>query len=227
MTLGVELDRVSYRYGELWVFRELSLSLARGSTLVVTGENGVGKSTLLYVAAGLTPATSGHVYLAGHAPNPNRPSELFRHGVRRGFVFYAGGLLSNATALGNVSLALRYHADVLGIDDGEVDRRAREWLSELRVTQSDFHALPAHLSVGVRRRVSLARALSISPNFLFLDDPDANLDAATRFLVYEILAQKRDDPQVTLVVTTTSPELVERLAVAPRELVHGHLMARS
>jgi ABC-type multidrug transport system ATPase subunit len=223
---GLELDRVSFRYGELWIFRELSLSLVRGETLVVTGENGVGKSTLLYLCAGLMPATSGAVYLAGHAPNPRRPSELFRSGVRRGFVFYAGGLLSNATALGNVTLGLRYHADILGIDDAEIDRRAREFLSELRVSQTDFHALPAHLSAGVRRRVSLARALSMSPNFLFLDDPDANLDAATKALVYEILATKRDDPEVTLVLTTTSPELIERLAVPPRELAHGHLMVR-
>jgi len=227
MTLGLELDQVSFRYGDLWIFRDLSLSLPKGSNLVVTGENGVGKSTLLYVCAGLTPATTGHVYLAGHAPNPNRPSDLFRHGVRRGFVFYGGGLLSNATALGNVSLALRYHADVLGIEESEVDRRAREWLSELRVTQSDYHTLPAHLSVGVRRRVSLARALSISPNFLFFDDPEANLDRSTKALFVEILAQKRDDPEVTLLVTTSSAELVERLAIPSRELVHGHLMARS
>jgi ABC-type multidrug transport system ATPase subunit len=227
VALGLELERVSFRYGELWVFRELTLTLPKGGTLVVTGENGVGKSTLLYVCAGLMPVNSGHVYLAGHAPSPNRPSDMFRHGVRRGFVFYAGGLLSNATALGNVSLALRYHADVLGIDDAEVDRRARQWLSELRVAQADFHALPAHLSVGVRRRVSLARALSISPNFLFFDDPDANLDPATKHLVYDILVSKRDDPEVTLLVTTSSPELIERLAVAPYELAYGYLMARA
>jgi phospholipid/cholesterol/gamma-HCH transport system ATP-binding protein len=227
VTPGIELDRVSFRYGELWVFRELTFSLPAGATLVVTGENGVGKSTLLYVVAGLTPATSGSVYLAGHAPNPRRPSDMFRGGVRRGFVFYAGGLLSNATALGNVTLALRYHADVLGIDDAEVDRRARERLSELRVAQADFHALPAHLSVGVRRRVGLARALSLSPNFLFLDDPDANLDPASKLLVYDLLAAKRDDPGVTLVLTTTSPELIERLAVPPRELAYGQLMGRS
>jgi ABC-type multidrug transport system ATPase subunit len=226
MTPGLELDHVSYRYGELWVFRELSLSLPPGGTMVVTGENGVGKSTLLYVCAGLMPATSGNVYLGGHAPNPDRPSELFRSGVRRGFVFYGGGLLSNATALGNVTLGLRYHAALLGIEDSEIDRRARAFLSDMRVSQADFHALPAHLSAGVRRRVGLARALSLSPNFLFLDDPDSNLDSASKALVYELLAAKRDDPSVTLVLTTTSPELIERLAVPPRELANGYLMVR-
>ena len=226
MKLGLELDHVSFRYGDLWVFRELTHTVPMGGNLVVIGENGVGKSTLLYLCAGLTQASNGNVYLSGHAPNPTRPSDLFRNGVRRGFVFYAGGLLSNATALGNVTLALRYHADILGLSESQIDRRARDQLTELRVAQTDFHALPAHLSVGVRRRVSLARALSLSPNFLFMDDPDANLDSQTKSLVYELLEQKRDDPAVTLLVTTTSAELVERLGVPPYELAHGYLMAR-
>ncbi len=223
---GLELERASFRYGELWVLRELSLSVPRGGNLAVTGDNGVGKSTFLYVASGLFPASGGRVLLAGQAPGALRPSELFRSGVRRGVVFYSGGLLSNSSALNNVMLPLRYHADVLGLDDATIDRRARELLGELRVSQTDFHALPAHLSVGVRRRVSLARALALSPNFLFFDDPDANLDGATRRLVYDLLERFRDDGAVTMLLTTTSRELMERLAIPVRELAHGHLMER-
>jgi phospholipid/cholesterol/gamma-HCH transport system ATP-binding protein len=223
---GLQLDRATFRYGDLWVLRETSLSVMRGGNLVVTGDNGVGKSTLLHLCAGLLPATSGRVLLSGQAPSVLRPSELFRNGVRRGVVFYSGGLLSNSSALNNVVLPLRYHADILGLSEQAIDRRARELLSEVRVSQHDFHALPAHLSVGVRRRVSLARALSIQPNFLFFDDPDANLDAPTRFLVYELIERFRDDASVTLVLTTTSKELIERLRVPVRELAHGHLLER-
>ncbi|MFZ5892591.1 MAG: ATP-binding cassette domain-containing protein [Myxococcota bacterium] len=223
---GLELERASFRYGELWVLRETSLMVERGHNLIVTGDNGVGKSTFLYLCAGLVPASSGRVLLAGLAANPARPSDLFRSGVRRGVVFYSGGLLSNSSALNNVILPLRYHADVLGIDDQEIDATARELLAELRVSQSDFHALPAHLSVGVRRRVSLARALAIRPNFLFFDDPDANLDTGTRRIVYELLERFRDDPAVTLVLTTTSRELIDRLGMPVRELAHGHLLER-
>lgn len=226
MISGLELDRASFRYGELWVLRETTISVPAGGNLVVTGDNGVGKSTLLHLCAGLLPATSGRVLLAGQAPSVLRPSDLFRNGVRRGVVFYSGGLLSNSSALNNVILPLRYHADLLGLSEQAIDARARELLTELRVSQTDFHALPAHLSVGVRRRVSLARALSIQPNFLFFDDPDANLDAPTRYLVYELIERVRDDPGVTLVLTTTSGELLERLRVPVRELAHGHLLER-
>jgi ABC-type multidrug transport system ATPase subunit len=78
----------------------------------------------------------------------------------------------------------------------------------------------------VRRRVSLARALALEPNFLFFDDPDANLDAASKRLVYDLLERFRDDQGVTLVLTTTSRELIERLGVPYRELAHGYLLGR-
>lgn len=224
---GLELERASFRYGDLWVLRETTLQVPSGGTLVVTGENGVGKSTLLYVCAGLVPTHTGRVYLAGHTPSTSRPSDMVRSGVRRGFVFYGGGLLSNTTALGNVTLPLRYHADVLDLDEQAIDRRARQLLVDLRVAQTDFHALPAHLSVGVRRRVSMARALAVEPNFLFFDDPDANLDAGTKDVVYQLLERFRDDPGVTLALTTTSDELIERLGVPVHELAFGHVLERA
>jgi phospholipid/cholesterol/gamma-HCH transport system ATP-binding protein len=221
------LERAGFRYGDLWVLRETDLEVPRGGDLIITGDNGVGKSTLLFVCAGLLPASTGRVTLDGIEPHVATPSYLVRHGVRRGVVFDSGGLLSNLSALGNVTLALRYHADVLGgIDDKEIELRARAALSELRVAQTDFHALPAHLSLGVRKRVSLARALVLEPNFIFFDDPDAGLDSATRALVYQMLERFRDDPKLTMLIATNSRPLIERLGVNLVELSHGHLLDR-
>lgn len=221
---GLWLEDAAFRYGDLWVLRETELHVPPGRTLIVTGDNGVGKSTLLYLCAGLLSATSGHVYLDGHLPVAKKPSELMRQGVRRGFVFGQGGLLSNLSALANVTLSLRYHADVFDIDDKEVNQRAREALLQMRVSQADFHALPAHLSVGVRKRVALARALAVDPNFVFLDDPDGGLDSNTRLLVYERLERFRDDSKMTVVIATNSRQLIDRLGIHPMELAHGHLL---
>jgi ABC-type transporter Mla maintaining outer membrane lipid asymmetry ATPase subunit MlaF len=222
---GLELDRVSFKYGDLWVLRDAELELDSGSQLIVTGDNGVGKSTLLYVCAGLLPALSGRVLLAGRVPSAKRPSDLVRQGVRRGFVFDEGGLLSNMTALANVTLPLRYHADVFGLDEAKIEQRARDRLHELRVSPSDFHVLPAHLSVGVRKRVSLARALAIDPNFVFLDDPDGGLDAASRGIVHGILERLRDNPGITTVITSNSRALMERLGIRVLELRDAHLVS--
>lgn len=221
---GLWLEDASFRYGNLWVLRETELHVPPGRTLIVTGDNGVGKSTLLYVCAGLLEATSGHVWLDGHHASAKKPSELMRQGVRRGFLFGQGGLMSNLSALANVTLGLRYHADLFGWDDKELTQRARDALGQLRVAQSDFHALPAHLSLGVRKRVGLARALALEPNFVFLDDPDGGLDSATRQLVYERLERFRDDSRMTVVVATNSRQLIDRLGIHPMELAHGHLL---
>lgn len=224
MRAGLTLESASFRYGTLWVLLETNLSVPAGDTLVITGENGVGKSTLLYLLGGLLPATSGHVLLDGHEPSAARPSDLVRRGVRRGFVFQHGGLFANLSAIDNVLLALRYHADVLGLDDAAVTLRGREVLRELRVAQADWHTLPAHLSVGVRQRVSLARALAIQPNFVFLDDPDQGLDEGTRELVLDLLVRLRDERKMTVVLTTTDPVVVQRLGVSVLRLEDGRLL---
>jgi phospholipid/cholesterol/gamma-HCH transport system ATP-binding protein len=221
---GLWLEDVSFKYGDLWVLRETELHVPTGRTLIVTGDNGVGKSTLLYVCAGLLNASAGHVWLDGHQVAAKKPSELMRQGVRRGFLFGQGGLLSNLSALANVTLALRYHADLFGMDEEDLNLRARESLAELRVAQTDFHALPAHLSLGVRKRVALARALALNPNFVFLDDPDGGLDSSTRHLVYERLERFRDDSGITVIVATNSRQLIDRLGIRPMELAHGHLL---
>ncbi|HEV8549281.1 MAG TPA: ATP-binding cassette domain-containing protein [Polyangiaceae bacterium] len=223
MQPGLVLENASFRYGALWVLVETSLSVNPGETLVLTGENGVGKSTLLYLLGGLVPATTGRVLFDGHSPNVSRPSDLVRQGVRRGFVFQNAALFSNLTALDNVLLALRYHADVLGLDEQGIAQRGREVLSELRVANTDFHALPAHLSAGVRQCVGLARALAVQPNFVFLDDPDQGLDEGTRELVLDLLVRLRDERKMTVVLTTTDPEVVERLDVRVLELSNGRL----
>lgn len=217
------LENASFRYGTLWVLLETSLHVAAGETLVLTGENGVGKSTLLYLLGGLLPATTGRVLFDGHAPNVSRPSDLVRQGIRRGFVFQHGALFANLTALDNVLLALRYHADVLGLDEQGIAKRGREALHELRVATTDFHTLPAHLSVGVRQRVGLARALAVEPNFVFMDDPDQGLDETTRELVLDLLVRLRDERGMTVVLTTTDPEVVRRLDVRVLELADGRL----
>ena len=223
MQPGLVLENASFRYGTIWVLLETSLRVGAGETLVLTGENGVGKSTLLYLLGGLLPATTGRVLFDGHTPSVSRPSDLIRQGVRRGFVFQHGGLFANLTALDNVLLALRYHADVLGLDEAGVAQRGREMLRDLRVAQADYHTLPAYLSLGVRQRVGLARALAINPNFVFLDDPDQGLDEGTRQLVLDLLVRLRDERKMTVVLTTTDPEVVNRLGVRVLELNQGRL----
>jgi phospholipid/cholesterol/gamma-HCH transport system ATP-binding protein len=224
--LGISLREASFRYSRSRVLDGASLDIPKGGTCVVTGANGSGKSTLLFICAGLVPLQQGTVTVAGHVPDPIHPSDLMRKNVRRGFVFQEGGLVSNMNALANVALALRYHADLFGLTVAEVEKRAKDALDRVRITEDQMNEIPAHLSFGVRKRVALARAMAIEPNFFYFDDPDVGLDPKTTALVHEILCGYRDDPEVTMMVATNHEILVDRLAVPGYVLVSGHIVER-
>jgi phospholipid/cholesterol/gamma-HCH transport system ATP-binding protein len=224
---GICLRGASFRYVRSNVLSNAVFDLPRGGSCVVTGANGSGKSTFLYITAGLLPLERGSITIGGQHPNPTRPSDLMRRGVRRGFVFQEGGLVSNMNGLANVALALRYHADLFGLTDAEVEQRARNALARVRVSDTQMLELPAHLSFGVRKRVALARAMAIEPNFFYFDEPDVGLDPNTAALVHEILCEYRDDPSVTMLIATNRDALVERLEVPGFVLSDGALVERT
>jgi phospholipid/cholesterol/gamma-HCH transport system ATP-binding protein len=223
---GMVLRNAWFGYGEQNVLGGTEIKLKKGETAVVTGANGSGKSTLLYVCAGLLPLDRGSVELGGHPVHAKKPGELFRQGVRCGVVFQEGGLMSNMNTLANVALPLRYHADIFGIQLSEVENLAKEALERVRIREADYYTLPAHLSFGVRKRLALARALALRPNFFFFDDPDVGLDPDTAKLVHEILCNFRDDEDVTMLVATNRDLLIDRLAVRGLTLQNGKVYER-
>ncbi|HSC88837.1 MAG TPA: ATP-binding cassette domain-containing protein [Polyangiaceae bacterium] len=223
---GITLDRVHFRYDRQLVLDGVDWDLGLGRAVVITGQNGCGKSTLLYIAAGLLAPQRGTVLLGGHPIHGLLPSERFRRGLRVGFVFQEGGLLANMTAMANVSLALHYHADVLDLSEEQIKLRCEAAFEQAQIRRSDWDRLPAHMSFGNRKRLALARAMAIQPNFFFFDDPDVGLDQRTATVIHQLLVQLRDDPQVTLVVGTNRAALMDRLEVPGYRLDNGHLGLR-
>ncbi len=220
---GITLDRVRFGYGDRRILDGITLDLPLGSNVVVTGKNGSGKSSLLYVAAALLRPEAGTLLLGGQRVDSMLPSERFRRGLRVGFVFQEGGLLANLNAWDNVALPLRYHADVLGVSPEDIEARVNASIERVGLSRGDTRQLPAHLSVGNRKRVALARALVVTPRYFFFDDPDVGLDPDTARLIHEILCAMRDDPRVTLVVATNRALLIERLGVRGLCLAEGKL----
>ena len=152
------------------VLKHITLSIDKGEFVSIIGHSGCGKSTLLNIVAGLIAPTTGGVILEGHEVNTPGPD--------RAVVFQNHSLLPWLTVYGNVRLAVD---KVFGGEKSRTERH--DWVMrnlELVHMAHEAHKRPAEISGGMKQRVGLARALSMEPKVLLLDEPFGALDALTR-----------------------------------------------
>ena len=172
----LRIDKLSKTYArrEGWnrtrylkVFEDISFRVENGEFVSVIGSSGCGKSTLLSIAGGLSPATSGTVYV------DDRP--VSGPGLDRGIVFQEFALFPWLTVIGNIAFGLR----AKGVPRSAREAVARKYVDLVGLAGfEDYH--PNRLSGGMRQRVGLARALAIEPAVLLMDEPFGALDAQTR-----------------------------------------------
>ena len=201
------------------VLSDISLDVAPGEFVALTGRSGSGKSTLLHVLGSLDPATEGEVWVEGREIGAMRPDELCHFRNRRmGFVFQFHYLLAELNALENVLVPAR--------KAGEKDRRRPHAEALLRRfgLGAKVHRLPRHLSGGEQQRVAIARALVMEPGYLFADEPTGALDSANGQVVMDILMDCNRRLGTTVVLATHDPEFAS-LAGRRVHLVDGRVKA--
>jgi nitrate ABC transporter ATP-binding subunit len=193
------------RYLEMWelmktfpgpqgpavIVENFNLSLDQGEFVCLIGHSGCGKSTVLSIVAGLQDATKGGVTVAGR--------EIDGAGPDRGMVFQSPSLLPWMTALDNVLLAV----DQVALTESRAQRRERAAHMLERVGLGDaLDKRPAELSAGMRQRVGLARAFSLKPKVLLLDEPFGMLDSLTRFELQQVLIDVWSEVRTTALMVT-------------------------
>jgi nitrate/nitrite transport system ATP-binding protein len=160
----------------LQVFDDITFGVERGEFVTIIGHSGCGKSSILSIIAGLTRATSGHVFVAGkHVTEP---------GLGRGVIFQNHSLLPWKTCLGNVMFSVR--AKHPGWTKHQLREHSFKYL-EMVGLKDAWDRKPAQLSGGMRQRVGIARAFAIEPQILLMDEPFGALDALTRGTIQDEL----------------------------------------
>jgi len=193
----------TYRVGEIDVhaLRGVDLSVERGDFLAIVGPSGSGKSTLFHILGGLTPPTSGSIYIDGHdllAMTEAERTNLRKTGV--GFVFQKYNLLPTLTAADNIEIA----RDIAG-KSGTPDPQFDEILGLLGL-KGRLHHKPRALSGGEQQRVAIARAIVNHPALLLADEPTGNLDTENSEAVLGLLRDLNTRLGQTILMITHNPE---------------------
>jgi len=184
--------------GPVAALRGVSLSVAKGEFLLITGKSGAGKSTLVNMITGVDRLTSGDVVVDGvSVPNLHEDDLAQWRGRTIGIVYQTFELLPQLSLLDNVMLPM----DLCGLyRRGESEDRA---MSLLRQVELEDHALkpPTRISGGQQQRVAIARALANDPPILIADEPTGNLDSVTAGAIMALFDQLITDGKTILMVT--------------------------
>lgn len=183
----VALRNVSVAFDGPPVFQNVSFSVAPAETRILLGPAGVGKSTLLKLIMGLLRPLEGSVELFGEDISQMPEERLFPLRARAGMVFQEGALFDSLTVRDNVAYQLIQET----VPDEEVDARVRDALRFVGLEQT-FDLYPSSLSGGMRRRVSIARALINQPQLILYDSPTGGLDPVTSNTIIELIVKQRD-----------------------------------
>jgi putative ABC transport system ATP-binding protein len=199
-------ERLSKTYddGLVRALDDVTVTIAHGEYVAITGPSGSGKSTLLHLLGCLDRPSSGEVFFDGRPLSAEPDLDRLR-AEKIGFVFQSFYLLPTLTAHENVRVPMFETA----FSPRERKQRADLLLSLVGLSNRR-HRLPKQLSVGERQRVAIARALANAPSVLLADEPTGNLDSRTMDDVLNLLAKLHQQQRVTLVVVTHSPQVAER-----------------
>jgi len=194
-TISFRDVRLGFAEGD--IVHDLSFEVFSRETLVLLGETGTGKTLSLKMAAGLLRPLEGEVRVLGRKVSEMKEKDLLNFRRQIGFVFQEGALFDSMTVGENV--AYRLHEE--HAREEEIEPRVLEALRFVELEQA-IDLVPSELSGGMRRRVSIARALITSPPIVLYDSPTAGLDPVTSQTIITLILRLRDTYGVTALLAT-------------------------
>ena len=218
----IEMRNVSTSFGEHVVHSDINLEIQRSEIFAIIGGSGSGKSTLLREMILLQRPNSGSISILGIDLNDINENDALALRKRWGVMFQHGGLFGALTVKENVGLPLREHTT---LSDTQIDEIADKKLIMTGLKLEVGQQYPSELSGGMLKRASLARALALDPELLFLDEPTAGLDPMNAAGVDELVKQLRDQFGLTIIMITHDLDLLWQVADRVAVLADGKVQA--
>jgi phospholipid/cholesterol/gamma-HCH transport system ATP-binding protein len=209
-------------FGQNQVLRGVSLEVKCGETMVVIGGSGTGKSVLLKCIIGLLRHDRGEIYVDGQEISRLREKDWNALMSKFGMVFQRDALFDSVSIWENVGFGLRQHTRLA---DEQIKAIAVEKLKLVGLENVE-NRMPAEISGGMRKRVSLARAIAMEPAIILYDEPTTGLDPIMAHVIDELMVRMRERLEVTSIVITHDMESAYRIADHIAMLYKGKIIEK-
>lgn len=206
----IRLEEVCLSFGEREILKNINLTVNKGEILVVIGPSGTGKSTLLRLLIGLLQPAAGKIWIGDQEISRYTERQYNELRLKMGMVFQYSALFDFLTVSENVAFGLRQHTK---LNEAEIQRIVAEKLCMVGLEgQGDLW--PNELSGGMKKRVSLARAIATHPEIVLYDEPAAGLDPIMTTVIDKLIVDTRNALGVTSLVVTH--HMTSAFAIADR-----------
>ncbi len=215
----IQFKEVSKAFGSKVILDKVSFAITPGETVAVIGPSGTGKSTVLKLLIGLLPLDSGDIIIKGQSVVDYTEDQWNQLRKSMGMVFQYSALFDFLNVGENVAFGLRQHTTK---SEEEIQTIVKELLDSVGLTGAE-ESYPAELSGGMKKRVSLARAIALKPEIIYYDEPTAGLDPIMAGNISELILQTKRKLGVTSLLVTH--DMASAFLAADRILLldNGHI----
>ncbi|MBR0289532.1 MAG: ABC transporter ATP-binding protein [Selenomonadaceae bacterium] len=217
----IKIINVTKVFGKKVALNNINLEIGDGETLAIIGGSGSGKSTLLRLMIGLIKPTSGEIWIGNEEISHLNEKEMMRVRLKMGMVFQYSALFDSMTVGDNVAFGLVEHTNY---SKEKIQSIVREKLHQVGLEGVE-NRMPNELSGGMKKRVSLARAIAFGPEIIFYDEPSSGLDPITTNRIDELIIETQRALNVTSIVVTHDMVSACRIADRIAMVYNGDLIA--
>ncbi|EFR42956.1 ABC transporter ATP-binding protein [Dialister micraerophilus] len=204
----ITINHVNLTINERKILNDINLEIKKGETLVILGASGSGKSTVLKLMTGLIKPCSGSIFIKGVKADSLNEFEWNKLRKFMGMVFQYSALFDSMTVKENVAFGLRQHTK---LKEQEIERIVKEKLNMVGLEGTE-ELYPSELSGGMKKRVSLARAVAMEPEIILYDEPTSGLDPIRSTDISLVIKNTQKIMKTTSVVVTHDLKSAEMIA---------------